>query len=123
MGFAGLSDCPENLALDQQCASRIMSQLPEQQCRVEQLPVTFFTTIKQKLLYLHDNPILLVASLVLLVFGLSNLHFNYQDKAFEPLSYAEYISIYVDEEYIPVSIDDEELEVLAFLEPQLLDDY
>lgn len=116
IGLTSFLATVNNEILDQQCASRILSQLPEQQRKTDALATRFFRKAK-------EYPILLVASFVLFVFGLSGSHVSYQEKTFESLSIAEYIAIYIDEEYIPASTDDEELEVLAFLEPQFLDDF
>ncbi len=113
---------------DQLCADRILSNLPVQQREIQQITLKFLPegdAIRHKLR--STLPVLLVAVVVMIVQSLSNsLQRNQQTQGHQFLTMAEYMAVYVedyyitDEEYIP--INDEQLEILAFLEPQIIDE-
>lgn len=127
-GFLGFSDHNEDTvdwALDQQCTAKIMAQLPEQMQNVEQAPVAFIGIWRNRALKI-SKPIMLAASVALAVFGLSNnLQLDNTKAEAEQLSLSEYMTLYVDDALFDseVAVNDEQLEIFAFLEPQIMDDY
>lgn len=128
MGFSiekdnSSSDCQ----FDQQLANMIINKLPEQQQTIQQMPITFIKKCYEsnKPIIRFSAPVLLIASVMFLVIGLSaSLQFNHTNDAGQ-LSLSDYMALYVDDTLVfeHESIDDEPLEMLAFLEPQIMDEY
>lgn len=115
--------------LDQLCASKILTNLPEQERTINQVPVTLISgdipLLVSKSIIKKAHPVALVASVVLIVVSLFNIYqFNKTSLEFSPLSLSEYMTLYVDDEAEVMAIENnEQLEILAFLEPQIMDDY
>ncbi len=113
---------------DQLCADRILSNLPEQQRNIEQITVKFLPerdVIRKKIR--SSVPVLLIAVMVVSVLSLSNgLQLNQQTEGNQYLTVEEYMTVYVEDNYMTdeenMPITDEQLEILAFLEPQIIDE-
>jgi len=111
--------------LDQLCADRILADLPEQQQKTEHIAIrviSYCHVIKQKI----TPPILLVAAtIVVAVLALSNsFQANKNLVNDRYLTLSEYMTVYVEDNYIVEDedfiVDDEQLEILAFIEPQVM---
>jgi len=111
--------------LDQLCADRVLANLPAQQKGIEQIAMRVIShchVIKQKM----TAPLLLVAATVVVaVLGLSNsfqLNENLVNDQY--LTISEYMAVYVEDNYVAEDevfiVDDEQLEILAFIEPQVM---
>jgi len=111
--------------LDQLCADRILANLPAQQQGTEQIAMRVISNchvIKQKI----TAPILLVAATVVVaVLALSN-SFQVNENLVNDryLTLSEYMAVYVEDNYViedeEFIVDDEQLEILAFIEPQVM---
>lgn len=102
--------------LTEQCAENIMDRLPRQDQQT--------TGNAKRVVNFINQPLLLAASLMLLVLGLSNnvLLNQPQDTV---ISLSEFMAIYDDEKITrdgSIELSDE-LALLAYIEPQLLEDF
>jgi len=110
------------------CADKILANLPEQQRKIEQITIKLLPNIdgfRNKLA--SSIPVLLVAMIVISMLSLSNsLQLNKSTEGDKYLTVAEYMAVYVEDNYLAdeenMPINDEQLEILAFLEPQIMDE-
>jgi len=113
---------------NQLCADRILTTLPEQQRKIEQITVQFLPEINVIRKKIRSSvPVLLVAVMVMSVLSLSNnLQLNQSREGNKYLTVAEYMAVYVEDNYMAeeesMPINNEQLEILAFLEPQIMDE-
>jgi hypothetical protein len=131
----GLSEQEDDTSLDwtrvQNCANKIVNRLPEQQQRIKQMPLTYSNNeplIDKKVRKLFSQK-MTVASVFLVVIGmLYSLQISKISDDDKQLSLLESMAIYIDdtsvfdEELIGID-NDEQLEILAFIEPQIMEDY
>lgn len=104
----------QNREMDHQCSYKIMAALPEQQ-KIEQISQPLINKDKQTFKYMA-----LAASIAFTVIGISNNSlFSHTDTNIEQFSLSEHIAVYTNDFSV---IEDEQLEMLAFLEPQILED-
>ena len=126
--FIGIAEPKVEDILDQQCAERILAKLPEQQRKIHPIAMQFLplkSLFSEK--FATATPVLLVAVLVMSVLGLSNgLLLNESTDNGRYLTMSEYMTVYVEDSYMSdeenISINDEQLEILAFIEPQIISD-
>lgn len=106
------------------CAQQIMARLAAQEQAKTKEPFTWinqFIALFNKDSLESYRPVLVLASVVLIILGLATNYQSSHKKEIELLSLTDYISLYVDN---PVTENNEpdEFEILAFMEPQLLED-
>lgn len=114
--------------LDQQCAERILANLPEQQRKIHPIAMLFLTykpVFRETMT--TATPVILVAAVVLSVLSLSNsLLLNENVDNGQYLTLSEYMAVYVEDSNITEDentlVNDEQLEILAFIEPQIISD-
>jgi len=113
---------------EQYCADRTLANLPEQQRKIDQIMIKLLPDMDIFRCRLTSSiPILLVAVLVMSMLSLSNsLQRNQNTEGDKYLTVAEYMAVYVEDNYMAdeesMLINDEQLEILAFLEPQIMDE-
>lgn len=112
--------------LDQQCADRILMSLPEQQRKIEHIAMSFLP-LKLNFRANLATAILVVLVAVFVLTGLSlsnSLSLNDKSEAGRYLTMSEYMAVYVEDNYISdeqsMTVYDEQLEILAFIEPQIM---
>ncbi len=114
--------------LDQQCAERILANLPEQQRKIHPIAMLF---LPYKHIFRETMstaaPVILVAAVVMSVLSLSNsLSFNENTDNSQYLTLSEYMAVYVEDNNINEDentlVNDDQLEILAFIEPQIISD-
>jgi len=130
--FIGLAEQKTNDLTDRQrdqfCADRILANLPEQQRKIEQIRIKLLPNIEGLRKKLSSSiSALLVAVIVISMLSLSNdLQLNQNTEGDKYLTVAEYMAVYVEDNYMAdeenMPINDEQLEMLAFLEPQIMDE-
>ncbi len=110
--------------LDQLCSEKIIASLPQQRQKLSPLSMHFINDGYRQILTIPVS-IALVASAVLVVIGLSGtIRPNSIKNEIDQLSLSEYMALYVDDFTFSERevIDDQMLDMLVFLEPQVLDD-
>lgn len=132
MGFSEqIDDSKLDWSLVQPCAEQILTRLPEQQQKIKQIPLTYSNhdpLIDKKVRKLF-SPKMFVASVFLMLIGtLYSLQIPKIPGDDKQLSLQESMAIYIDDaavfDEVFIGIDnDEQLEILAFMEPQIMEDY
>ncbi len=127
--FIGLAEQKADDLNDRQseqiCADRILANLPEQRRKIESIRMKFLPDldgVREKIAL--SIPVLLVAVLVMSLSNSLQLKQSTEDDKY--LTVAEYMAVYVEDNYMAeeesMPINDEQLEILAFLEPHIMDD-
>jgi len=103
---------------------QIITNLPKQELEIESVRIKILDKLRvvRKAYVETMQPILLVASVVLVIIMLLSGSFVDNKKEVTPLSLADYMVLYVDDRLNEEIEMVEELEVLAFLEPQVLEE-
>lgn len=105
----------QNKKINLQCSKKIMAALPEQQ-KIEKISLPLINKDKFKCL----KYMALAASIAFTMVGISNNSLlSHTEGNIEQLSLSEHIALYTND---ISGIEDEQLEMLAFLEPQILED-
>ncbi len=130
--FMSFNNVEKKHLTESKCAAQIMANLPKQNHSIEQLSINYIEnmSVVYKQYINVFRPILLAASIVLVVIGLSNSfksleHRKVKNQETKLLSLSEYMDLYVDDGLdISNETSDEadELEILAFLDPQIMED-
>ena len=125
MGFSSTQETSVDQQSIDQCVKQIYKNLPVQ--TQDDKTITYKHPIRKtaKKIYQYNRPALRVASIMLALTGLiANMEYLHTDTT-EHLLLSDYMAIYVDENNMPDSLlidDSSELELLAFLEPDILED-
>lgn len=124
IGIDGYNDHPVvNKQACSHCAKQILKNLPEQEQTIPKLsPFSNRTTTIYQQFTEHFQPLLLLASLVILVVGVTKEYPIDRAEEGVMLSLTESLNLYMEAELAENEQVDDTLDVLAFLEPQIFED-